>query len=567
MKRLIPLLIILAFVVYACWPLLQPGFYSMHDDEQIGRLYDLDLALKAGQFPPRIVPNLGFGYGYPFFNFYPPFAYYVGEVFYLLGFSLITSTKLMLFSGFFLSAVFMYLFGREFFGKIGGVLSAISYTLLSYKAVDVYVRGAYAEFFAFVPIPLIFLSVYKIGQRKKSWYLLWNAMAVAVLILSHNLIALMSLPFLAIWNLYALWNAKEKIRFLIEISTSFILGFLLSAYFFIPSYLERGQTMVNILTTELASYSLHFVCSYQLFDSMWGYGGSIPSCYDGISFEVGKVQLIVAFLVVIFTLIRVMGRSIEKIKYQVIILNFFMLLTSLFFIVKFSRPLWDLLPPFWYIQFPWRFLLFSGFFASFLTGAIVIFFKNRIVVLVLTSIIISFLFYFSIGRFTPQRTFNADDAFYTNLKKIRWETSGLAYEYVPNGVKTIKSDIGTTKIDITESEIATRAASVLTGDMNVNLILEKPQEKRFNVNVLRPGLFQINTYSFPGWEVYVNGIKTNFNDNNKLKLIRLDLPAGEFDITARYVNTPLRLYGNIASILGIIGILGLMFYIVKPQKK
>ena len=47
----------------------------MHDDEQIARLYDLNQALSEGQFPPRISPNLGFGYGYPFFNFYPSFAY------------------------------------------------------------------------------------------------------------------------------------------------------------------------------------------------------------------------------------------------------------------------------------------------------------------------------------------------------------------------------------------------------------------------------------------------------------------------------------------------------------
>ncbi len=566
LKRFIPFFVILAFVVYACWPLFQPGFYTMHDDEQIGRLFDLDLAIKAGQFPPRIIPNLGFGYGYPFFNFYPPFAYYVGEVFYLLGFSLITSTKLMVFAGFFLSAIFMYLFSKEFFGKIGGTLSAISYTLLSYKAVDVYVRGAYAEFFAFVPIPLIFLSVYKISQRKRSWYLVWNAIAVAVLILSHNLIALMSLPFLLAWNFYALWNTKEKMRFFIELSVSFILGFLLSAYFFIPSYLERDQTMVNILTTELASYSLHFVCSYQLFDSMWGYGGSIPSCFDGISFEVGKVQLIASITVVILAITRLRIRSKEKMKYSVIVLNFSMLLASLFFMVKFSKPLWDMFPPFWYIQFPWRFLLFAGFFASFLTGAIVIFSKNRIVVLGLTFVTISFLVHFSIGRFIPQRTFNADDSFYTNLKKIRWETSGLAYEYVPNGIKTIKSDIGTTKIDIIESEIATSASSVLTGDMKVDLILEKPQLKKFHVTVLRPGLFQINTYSFPGWEIYVNGIKTEYNDNNKFKLVRLQLPTGEFDITAQYVDTPPRVSGNMASILGIIGVLGLICYIVKLQK-
>lgn len=564
-KSLVPYLIILAFVLYVCIPLFHPGFYTMHDDEQIGRLYDLDSSLKAGHFPPRIVSNLGFGYGYPFFNFYPPFAYYVGEVFHLLGFSLIVSTKLMVFTGFFLSAVFMYLLSKEFFGKLGGVLSAIAYTLLSYKAVDVYARGAYAEFFAFVPIPLLFLSVWKIGEKKKSWVLVWNALAVAVLILSHNLIALMSAPFFAAWILFALFRSKDKLRFFLEVSCSFVIGFLISAYFFIPSYLERGQTMVNILTTELASYSLHFVCAYQLWDSAWGYGGSIPSCFDGISFEVGKVQIVISFLVFAYAVFNLVTRAKEKLSYGSVIIFSGMLAASLFFMVKHSGAFWDAFPPFWYIQFPWRFLLFAGFFASFLTGGILLFSKNKYIRFSLAFIVCLFLLYFSWGRFTPQRQFNATDADYTNIEKIRWETSGLAYEYVPQGIATYKSELDTTKVDIDITEIARASSDVFSGSMKVYETVNKPHIKEFEIKVTEPGVFQISTYSFPGWEVYVNGVKTKYTDNNKLKLIRIPLEQGSFEVQAIYTNTPPRFYGNIASILGIIGIIGVVLYITRKN--
>lgn len=561
LKSVIPYLIIIIFSLYVCWPLLQPGFYTMHDDEQIGRLYDLDLALKSGQFPPRIVPNLGFGYGYPFFNFYPPFAYYVGEVFHLMGFSLITSTKLLIGTGFLLSAIFMYLFAKQFFGRLGGMLSAISYTLLSYKAVDVYVRGAYAEFFAFVPIPMLFLSVWKIGQGKRSWYLLWNALSAAVLILSHNLIALMSVPFLGSWILFVLWRCKDKLRFFLEVSSSFVIGFLLSAYFFVPSYLERGQTLVNILTTELASYSIHFVCTYQLWDSMWGYGGSIPSCFDGVSFEVGKVQLILSFIVFIFALYKLIRRTKEKATYIAIILNSVLLGLSLFLMVKFSRPVWDALPPFWYIQFPWRFLLFGGFFASFMTGGALLFSKNKYVRLGIVLVVLVLLLYFSRGRFMPQRQFNADDSFYTTPLKIRWETSGLAYEYVPKGITTYKSELDTTKVDIEVSEIASSSSEVISGEMEVTENKNLPHIKEFDVNVHKAGKFQINTFSFPGWEVFVDGKSVNYEDSNKFKLIRISLSPGSYNIRANYTNTPPRMYGNIASILGIIGIVILVWYI------
>lgn len=107
------LILILSF--WALAPLFHPGFFPMHDDEQIARLYELHQALSGGQFPPRWVGNLGFGYGYPFYNFYPPLVYYLGEIFYLLGFSLITSTKIVVGLGFVLSGVFIYFLAKEFF--------------------------------------------------------------------------------------------------------------------------------------------------------------------------------------------------------------------------------------------------------------------------------------------------------------------------------------------------------------------------------------------------------------------------------------------------------------------
>ena len=66
-KHIGPLIIILAFSFVGMKALFHSGFYPMHDDEQIARLFDLNQALMAGNIPPRIAPNLGFGYGYPFF--------------------------------------------------------------------------------------------------------------------------------------------------------------------------------------------------------------------------------------------------------------------------------------------------------------------------------------------------------------------------------------------------------------------------------------------------------------------------------------------------------------------
>ena len=94
-KYLFPILI-LFFSLVAIFPLLQPGFFSFHDNTQVQRVYEMHRALADGHFPVRWVQNLGYGYGYPIFNFYAPFAYYIGGLSAFFVDSLIATTKAMM---------------------------------------------------------------------------------------------------------------------------------------------------------------------------------------------------------------------------------------------------------------------------------------------------------------------------------------------------------------------------------------------------------------------------------------------------------------------------------------
>ena len=109
----------LIFILLACialptyLALFHPGFFSMHDDAQVQRTYEVQKAIHDGMFPVRWSQDLGYGYGYPMFNFYAPFIYYLGTVFYSLGFSAIISTKIVFFIGIILSGFGMFLLARK----------------------------------------------------------------------------------------------------------------------------------------------------------------------------------------------------------------------------------------------------------------------------------------------------------------------------------------------------------------------------------------------------------------------------------------------------------------------
>jgi hypothetical protein len=555
LKNNYSLFIVLVLLYWAVKSLFAPGFFPIHDNEQIARLFDLDQALKFGQIPPRIAPNLGFGYGYPFFNFYPPLAYYVAEIFKVIGFSYVGSTKLMIGLGFIFGAFFMYLLSKEFFGKLGGLISAVFYAYAPYHAIDVYVRGALPEFWSMVFLPAIFWAFYKIKQDYKWKYFILCVLFISLLILSHNLVMIMALPFISVWIIFLTLTNKNKKRFLLTSFVVLVSSFLATSYFWVPSFFERQYTMVNLLTTELANYGQHFVCIQQFWNSPWGYGGSIAGCVDGMSFQVGKLHIILSLLACFVAVWLVISKKTRMLGAVLFIFITF-LLFSIFMATSYSQFIWDKINFLWYIQFPWRFLIFSSLFSSFLVGSLFLAPFSGKIKISLAVIMISVLIWKNGNYFTPSKfLLSVNDTDYTSQEKISWDTSILSWEYVPKGIATRKSDIGTTVIDIDKKDIAKKSFQVIGGDMMVKQIQDFPQEKKYIVSSDKESILRINTYSFPGWKVYVDGKEVTYTDNNKLKLITLSPLVGYHTILVEFTDTSIRFWGNLISLVSIIALI------------
>lgn len=284
-------LIILALVLLSfltLWPLVQKGFFPVHDDTQVARVFEMKKALLAGEFPVRWVPDLGYGYGYPIFNFYAPLAYYVGAFFALLGIPALPATKIMIGIGMMLAVVGMYLFARQFLSKTASFISALLYMYAPYHAVNLYVRGAVAELWAYALVPFTFYGFYQLyvqltegkEQRAKNKELVWLWIAVAAVsyagvILSHNLTALMVTPFLIVYLLVLSYRFMQQrnLSALRSLLFALILGVLLSAFYWLPALTEMKYTNVVSVTGGGSQYKDHFVCLSQLWSSQWGYGG------------------------------------------------------------------------------------------------------------------------------------------------------------------------------------------------------------------------------------------------------------------------------------------------------
>lgn len=445
LKRIWPFLLLVLLSLFAIFPLFHPGFFPMHDDTQPARVFEMTKSLRAGMFPVRWVFDLGYGYGYPIFNFYAPLAYYIGAFFMLIGFDALIATKIMMVIGIVFSGFTMYLLAKEFWGKSGALVSALLYLYFPYHAVNIYVRGAVAEFWAYAFIPLVFWAFYKLFKENSFKYVIFSVISYAALILSHNLTAMMVTPFLIILLIFFIaQNFKRKnYKNTVQLLFATLLSFLISSFYWIPALLEMGNTNVMSTIGGGADFKDHFVCLSQLWFSPWGYGGSAPGCNDGLSFMLGKTNMFIVLLsIIFFVFILIYNKKFEKKIPVAFIFALLGLILSIFLLLSESKFIWELFSPMKYFQYPWRFLNLVGFFMAFLGGAILLLttkVKNKYISLIITILFLVLIVLMNVKFFQPQKIVNKSVTDYTSDYALKWKISKISDEYLPKNIAKPKN--------------------------------------------------------------------------------------------------------------------------------
>lgn len=579
MRNKLLILFLVLLLVPAIRPLLRNGFFTMHDDQQIVRLAQLDEALVAGQFPVRWVSDLGFGYGYPLFIFYPPLVYYTGELFHLLlGLSYIDSMKIVFGISFVGAALTMYVWSKKHFGAVPAVVAALFYTYAPYRAVDAYVRGALAESFAFVWLPLILLSIDRIAelsaankdQKLQLRWIILLGISYAALMITHNLIVL---PFTLIMVLYWLGKLifmRSSIRwqFTKHLIISGVIGVGLSTFFWLPALYEKQFTIVDsILLAEKYDHSLHYVYKEQLWNSIWGYGGSTEGTLDGFSLKIGKVHVVGALVVGLLSLLVLLRTKVPMIKnlakytviFQQLLLVFILGLSSVWMTTEYSAVIWDNFSPIQFLQFPWRFLTFIVLFSSFLVGASIWIVQKLVkpkwITYISAVVLVVLLFIPNLKLFQPQTHLDVTDEFYTSDEFTKWHISKTSFEFVPKGVETtIQEDLNITQLAISEDQIAVESVTTEPDTAEVAIHTNKPHLKEVSINASEPTLVTFNTFNFPGWQLWLDGEEAPIDDTNRLKLITTEVPSGETHLEIKFTNTPVRVLANSVTLLTLIGV-------------
>jgi len=515
MKNKIYILIIFCVSLLLTYQLMRPGMWSVQDDLHIFRLSEYDLCLKSGQIPCRYSPHSALGFGSPVFNFYPPVTYTLAEVFHLIGFSFIDSTKIIYIAPLFFGPLFMYLFASTFFGPTGGLLSALIFVTAPYQALNLYVRGALAESFALNLIPIIFYFSIKKRQNLTILFL-------TILFLTHQLTTLYAVGLLILFNL------KSLKSFLIILVWS--LG--LSSFFLLPSFFEKNLTTNYLMTQGYFSYIIHFATLKQLFiDRFWGYGASLWGPKDDMSFQIGWLQ----WFLPLITLILVFYKQY---KHRFLILIVFLLgLFFAFLTHNKSTFIWQLLPFMAYFQFPWRFLGAIILCFSFISGAVILFitpkFKNVFVGLILVTLLILNFNYF---KFDQWQNIN-DQQKLSGANLIAQQGAGLIDFYPKFGDKlpTVETPYTIQTLSGVVSDISfTKNSQIAYGQITVN-------SDSATINL--PSSY------FPKMELRLDTQKISYRIDPEFGFVQFDIPAGTHSFYLRFLDTPIRTLSNYISLL------------------
>lgn len=550
---MIVLIIITALAVSG---LLNSQYFSIHDDQHIARLYLLNQAIGQGNLYPRWVGSLGFNFGYPLFNFYPPLIYYVAEFFHLIGFNLLWSLKLMIIAGSFLSSIGMYLLGKKFFNKKTGLLAATFFTFFFYRMITIYIRGAWAEFFAMSILPFIFLSL----DMKRPFLF---SLSLGFLILAHPLIAFPTFFFIGLFFIYYFFYSENRWLFFKNFLVGIFLALGLSAFFWLPSLIEKKHTLVDaILTHELANYKIHFIYPIQLWFSAWGYGGSIAGPNDGISFQLGKIHIFLTIFSFIANLFYFFTKK-KRESLSMYLFLLFLLLFSLFMSITYSQFIWDRVEYLWYLQFPWRFLTLSGIFISLIAGAGIYYFgkiirldnnvkKVLFNLMIISLLVITVIKYSIYSRPHNEKTY--DEKKLTSFEEISWRVSKTSFEFSPSGIKTKRTELGTTTIGLNKKDLTKESFKILSAKetTRVETITDKFSKKEFEVESKNPIEFRLNTFNFPGWQANLDGKEIKINDDNDYKLITVSVPEGNHKLVFVFKDTLIRTLGNLISIVSLV---------------
>ena len=557
--------------VSALLPLFERGMANTHDGLiHVQRLIALESAIRQGAPFMRWLPDLAYGYGQPLLLYYAPLAYLPAL---LAGTGPVTSIEIASGLALVLSALAMYVLARSLFGALAAVVAAIVYAVLPYQLVDVYVRGALAESWAFVWLPWCAWCLTRAWTDGRARWSVGLAVAVAGLVLTHNVMALLFLPALIALGIVlqlcagpderGAWSQWRDVP--IRPLAGLALGLVLSAWFWLPALAERHLVQVGE-TIEPELFASFFVRGWPPFrlDPLYDYQLPVSTALGTPIYwpQLGLIQVCVTVVGAVAA-VRIRG-AVRAVAVWAVLLalgGFLMQLRPL-------APLYDVVPLLQFVQFPWRLLALVGLGSAILAGVLVETLSARAAIRwVFATTIVGLSLVTALAQLNPE-PMAVDERMLSieSITRLELADYGLGTthsgEYLP--VSSGQRNAARFRKTIIEAGGGQGGSSTAPSGLQIEQIDWRPDRLRAVVTAPVPERLILHQFAFPGWAAWVDGAQVAVETAGQLGLVSVQVPAGRHSVEIAWGWTRLRLWAAVGSLVGLLMLVGLAGW--KPSR-
>lgn len=515
--------------------------------------YDLDVhafrmaafhqAVTEGNIPPKWSTQLVYGWGSPVFLFNWTLPYWMGEPFLFAGWSVVDAQKAVIIISVIFSYVAMGAFLWYWLGFWPALGGAVVYEWALFRIYLLFTGGSLGMLTVFMFWPLLFLGVLKLKHHRTVSFL-FISLGMAFTMLSHQVMFLMIQPLFVLFSLMVLRKDKivNKFPFLL---VSYLTGLGLTAYFWLPAFVERNFLHMDITQTLVSKNFLDWITIFHEPGITFRNVPPLQYWY----WSTGWNLYAIASIAILF-LLKIVLDSKLRLKYHSMI-QLMGLFTGFFFIGQYlmtpvSRVFWSYVPLLSMFQYPVRFQALSLFSASVVVSYIIYHFRKRAWIIALVIIVGTiFLNAMAIPNDRPRDM--VTDEYYKESNS----TADMMGEYLPSRASVEHF------FDTSNRFERHPVARIIDGTGNIDTMTKRSSDVSFTVQADSPLSVVINQFYFPGWRIEANSVSIPYESYGYGEMLAR-MPKGSYKVRAEFTHTPIRTLGKIITVLTIL----VMFYFV-----
>jgi len=545
-------LLALGFSILASVVVLLPFFWlgaaSGHDFEfHVASWLDVAYQWHNGVLYPRWTAWTNYGFGEPRYIFYPPLSWMLGAALtFVLPLSWAPAAFISLTQT--LAGLSAFSLLRRLSSPKAAYFGAAFYAANPYALLLSYIRSDFAEQLACAFLPLLLLAALRLAglldhQRPRPSFIpVFAALFAAVWLCNAPVGVIASYSMALLFAVAALWKRSWSVVF--RSAGALVLGLGLSTFYLLPAaYEQRWVNIAQALSSGLLPAQNFLFTNIDDVEHTW---------FNWIS----SICALFLILLTAFTALasRKLGRNSTPLRTSETPWPSLLLLgaASTLLMIRFTLPVWDLLPKLRFVQFPWRWMsILAIVCCCFLAAAVE---RRRgwlwfaLYVLVAPPL----------ALFLVQNTWWDPDEMATQKAAI---TSGTGYEGVDE-----YDPLGDDHLDLPKHA---PLAAILPGSFDeenaqppqakIQVELWNPETKDISVESSAPAMVGLRLLNYPAWRVTVNGRSVQPQRPDDVNQMLVPIEAGKSEIRVRFSRTPDRTLGIALSLASLLIALILFF--------